>query len=155
MASAEQLLIWAKEVLDNKGYNYGVEDDEPTILSGMSLDNKLNSTNIRIFCRDGHIAIYAFVKIYADEGCRSNVAEYITRANYGLTFGNFEMDLSDGEVRYKMVLDADTMESLPESVFMRAFYIPIHMLEKYGDGLLAVMFGMKSPEEAIDEAEAE
>lgn len=28
-------------------------------------------------------------------------AEFLTRANYGLVFGNFEMDMHDGEIRYK------------------------------------------------------
>ena len=26
-------------------------------------------------------------------------AEFLTRANYGLVFGNFEMDMHDGEIR--------------------------------------------------------
>jgi hypothetical protein len=35
---------------------------------------------------------------------RLAVAEYLTRANYGLAAGNFELDFDDGEVRYKSVL---------------------------------------------------
>lgn len=33
------------------------------------------------------------------------VAEYLTRANYGMIFGNFELDFNDGEVRYKKIID--------------------------------------------------
>ena len=35
------------------------------------------------------------------EDKRDVVCRYITRANYGLRNGNLEMDLDDGEVRYK------------------------------------------------------
>ena len=31
---------------------------------------------------------------------RQDIAEYLTRANYGMVMGNFEMDYSDGEIRY-------------------------------------------------------
>ena len=37
---------------------------------------------------------------------RQTAMEFITRANYGMSIGNFEMDLSDGEIRYKTSLDA-------------------------------------------------
>lgn len=33
------------------------------------------------------------------------LAEFITRANFGLNIGNFEMDFSDGELRYKTSID--------------------------------------------------
>ena len=32
--------------------------------------------------------------------------KYLTLANYGVVNGNFEMDLSDGEIRYKSYVDA-------------------------------------------------
>jgi len=35
------------------------------------------------------------------------VAEYITRANWGLSVGNWEIDLNDGETRFKTSLDAE------------------------------------------------
>jgi hypothetical protein len=33
------------------------------------------------------------------------MAEYLTRANYGLILGNFAMDMADGEVHYKVSVD--------------------------------------------------
>ena len=33
------------------------------------------------------------------------MAEFLTRANYGIMIGNFEMDFNDGEVRYKGALE--------------------------------------------------
>src|SRR3972149_5772185 len=38
------------------------------------------------------------------------VAEFLTRANYGMIIGNFEMDYSDGEVRYKTSIDVEGVE---------------------------------------------
>ncbi|WP_049790798.1 hypothetical protein [Trichormus azollae] len=35
------------------------------------------------------------------------IAECITRANYGMIIGNFELDFNDGEIRYKTSIDAE------------------------------------------------
>jgi hypothetical protein len=68
--------------------------------------------------KNGQIACYAQIRVdleqflfyvvapaKAPEAARMAVAEFITRANYGLRIGNFEMDFSDGEVRYKSSID--------------------------------------------------
>src|SRR5260221_4823931 len=44
---------------------------------------------------------YSFYAVKAPESKRVTAMEYVTRANYGLFIGNFELDMSDGEVRYK------------------------------------------------------
>jgi len=35
------------------------------------------------------------------------VNEFLTRANYGLNIGNFEMDFQDGEIRFKTAIDVE------------------------------------------------
>jgi hypothetical protein len=54
---------------------------------------------------------------------RQTVAEYLTRANYGLVLGNFEMDFSDGEVRYKTSIDVEGGQLVPQMV--RSVVIPM------------------------------
>ena len=44
------------------------------------------------------------------EEMRVPMAEFLTRANYGLRIGNFEMDFEDGEVRYKSSVDFEGIE---------------------------------------------
>ena len=53
------------------------------------------------------VAVYSVYGVKASEAKRVEAMEYITRANYGLIIGNFELDLSDGEVRYKTSLDVE------------------------------------------------
>ena len=48
---------------------------------------------------------YALVPLRVPEASRPAIAEAITRANYGLLLGNFEMDFGDGELRFKVTLD--------------------------------------------------
>ncbi len=48
-----------------------------------------------------HLVIYAYAPIKVLPETRLMAAEYLTRANYGMFIGNFELDFNDGEVRYK------------------------------------------------------
>lgn len=88
------------------------------------------------------------------ENLRIAVAEFITRANFGLRIGNFEMDFFDGEVRYKSSLDFEG-ETLNPRLIRNAIYPAVHTMDQYWPGLMSVVYGGKSPNEAIAEVEGE
>lgn len=95
---------------------------------------------------------YAVAPVKIPETARPAVAEFLTRANYGLRIGNFELDFSDGEVRYKSALDFES-ETLTPQWIKNAIYPAVNTLDRYMPGLLAVAYGSKSPAEAIQEIE--
>ena len=76
------------------------------------------------------------------------VAEYLTRANYGIRIGNFELDFDDGEVRYKSSLDFER-EVLGENLIENAVAHAIDNIDRYLGGLREVAVGLKTPKEAI------
>lgn len=96
---------------------------------------------------------YAVAPIKVPEAVRPAVAEYITRANYGLRIGNFELDYADGEVRYKSSLDFEGQMLTPELI-RNAIYPAVHTMDRYLSGLLRVSFGGATPLEAIEEVES-
>jgi hypothetical protein len=95
---------------------------------------------------------YAVAPVKVPEEIRTAVAEYLTRANYGLRIGNFEMDYADGEVRYKSSLDFEG-QSLTFDLIRNAIYPSVHTMDRYLPGLLRVSFGGATPHEAIEEVE--
>jgi hypothetical protein len=97
---------------------------------------------------------YAVAPVKAAEEVRSDVAEYLTRANYGLRIGNFELDYQDGEVRYKSSLDFES-ETLTSNFIRNAIYPAVQTMDRYLKGLLSVMYGGRTPVEAIQEVEGE
>ena len=98
------------------------------------------------------LIIYAIAPVKVPEETRVAAAEYITRANYGLRIGNLEMDFSDGEIRYKSSLDFEE-ETLTSQFIKMATYPAVQTLDHYTPGLMAVIYGGKSPEEAVAEVE--
>jgi hypothetical protein len=86
------------------------------------------------------------------EAKRGAIAEYITRANFGLIHGSFEMDLRDGLVRYKTTALA-AGGPLSEDTVTGLIRINFGMWDRYFAGLMAVVYGSKEPALAIAEAE--
>ena len=71
-----------------------------------------------------------------------------------MVIGNFELDYSDGEIRFKSSLDVEDSE-LTEPMVRSAVYWAVVMMDKYLPGLLQVIGGDIRPVDAIDDIEAE
>jgi len=95
---------------------------------------------------------YVMCPVKAPEEKRQAIAEFIARANYGLRIGNFELDFSDGEVRYKSSLDFEGVVLGPELIH-NAIYPAAQTMDRYLPGLMGVIYGNKTPAEAIAEIE--
>ncbi len=83
---------------------------------------------------------------------RQAVAEFLTRANYGLTLGNFEMDFSDGEVRYKTSVDVEGGQ-LTTQMMKTLVYVNVLMMDKYLPGIMSVIYAGTSPADAVAKIE--
>src|SRR5512138_3185319 len=97
---------------------------------------------------------YAVAPVKVPDEVRMAVAEYLTRANYGMRIGNFELDYSDGEVRYKTSLDFEG-ETLSHSLIRHSIYPAVLTMDAYVPGLMSVVYGGRTPFEAIEEIEGQ
>ncbi|MHC5673518.1 GTPase [Nostoc sp.] len=82
------------------------------------------------------------------------IAEFLTRANYGLNIGNFEMDFRDGEVRYKTSIFLGDNE-LDYPVIRRIVYSNLSTIDDYFPAIMKVIYGGMSAEEAVNQIEGE
>lgn len=100
----------------------------------------------------GQVVMYSVCPMTVPEGLRIAVAEFITRANYGLIIGNFELDYDDGEVRYKTSLDAENAP-LSHELLQPLVYANVWTMDRYLPGLMAVIYGSSSPKDGVALAE--
>jgi hypothetical protein len=100
----------------------------------------------------GIVIFYSIAPVNVPEGPRAAVAEYLTRANHNMTLGNFELDYSDGEVRYKTSTRVGS-DALTDNMLEPLLFANLATMDRYLPGLMAVAFGNRSPAEAIAEAE--
>jgi hypothetical protein len=131
----------------------------PTVIQGRNTYRFLyDGKNGRLTCfadlrmNLAQLLLYAVAPVKAPEETRLAVAELIARANYGLRIGNFELDFSDGEVRYKSSLDFEATE-LNAQWIRNAIYPAVQTMDRYLPGLMSVIYGGKTPYEAIEDIE--
>lgn len=82
---------------------------------------------------------YSVCQTNAPEGKRPAMAEFITRANYGLYIGNFEMDFNDGEIRYKTSIDI-AGQPLTPPLIKALVYANVALMDRYLPGIMAVIY---------------
>ncbi|MCX4243745.1 YbjN domain-containing protein [Paraliomyxa miuraensis] len=83
---------------------------------------------------------------------RNEVMRFVTMANYGMQVGNFELDLEDGEVRLKTSIDVEGVP-LDDRLLHNLVELNLMMMGLYFEGLIAVMHGEATAEEAIAQVE--
>ena len=98
------------------------------------------------------VVFYSIPEVNVPEERRAAMAEFITRANYGTIVGIFEMDYSDGEVRYKTSIDFEGSE-VSAAHCKQLVYANVYTMDRYLKGILAVAFGGKDALEAVNEVE--
>lgn len=97
---------------------------------------------------------YSVLSVNVPKEKRGRVAEFITRVNYGMVIGNFEMDYDDGEVRYKTSIDVEGVELLAPMI-RQVVYANLIITDRYLNSLMRVIYSDVEPEQAIAEGDAE
>lgn len=77
------------------------------------------------------------------------VAEMITRLNYGIPIGNFEMDFEDGEIRFKSSIDVEESE-LTDELIRPVVAASIFNMETYLPALIEVIETDDSPIDILE-----
>jgi hypothetical protein len=95
---------------------------------------------------------YTLCPIIPPANHRPALAEFITRANYGMTIGNFELDYTDGEIRYKTSIDVEN-DRLTPALIQTLVYTNITMMDQYLPGIQAILDHKMTPAEAIQAIE--
>jgi hypothetical protein len=142
-----------KSYLGDIGFKYTKHDTKPLLYLGFSGENGNWNCVADVKEEKAVFIFYSILSSNVPEATRAAAAEYLTRANYNLILGNFELDFSDGEVRFKTSVNMGG-EPLTKAVIEPMVLTNLAMVDRYLPGLMAVAYGGKSPEEAIREAEA-
>ncbi len=102
---------------------------------------------------DSRVMFYSVLSTPAPVEKRLAVAELLTRANHRMVLGNWELDFSDGEVRYKT--SAFTGEDDIDLQHAAALAFPnVLTTDRYLPAILGVMFGDLTPLEALRRVES-
>lgn len=143
-----------RRFLDKKHLYYHASEILGLIQLDLPTDSMIRRVDLRINVKNDSYTVRALSSVSADPKdakSMARLAEYLTRVNYRLRNGNFEMDYRDGELAFKCYVDCHggvpVQEAIDDSIFC-----PPAMFHQYGNGILQVM-GV-DPAQALEDCEA-
>jgi hypothetical protein len=95
---------------------------------------------------------YSVLPINVPENRLAKMAEFLTRVNYGMVIGNFEMDYDDGEIRYKTSVDIEGSE-LGFAMIRQIVYANLVITDRYLPGVMRVIYSEDKPHEILESLE--
>jgi hypothetical protein len=96
---------------------------------------------------DQQLAIYCVCTLTIPAERRATVMEFVTRANFGLRLGCFELDLDDGEFRFRGSADFEGVDPAPATA-RALLYTAVATMGRYVPALVDVVDGA-APKDAL------
>lgn len=144
-----------KSYLKEDDWHFSFDEETGLFRFGLSLSSKIKKINYIVDVKEDQYIVYAIAPIGADEEDKkmmATMAEFVCRANYGLKNGNFELDMRDGEVRFKCFVDCEGITPSKDMV-ENSIHCPAAMFKRYGSGIVDIIFGNATAKEAVEKCE--
>ena len=142
-------------ILKEDDWSFNFDEDTGIFRMGVSNIEGFNNVMIRIIVNDDSYAIHVIAPINApvsDAESKNKYTEFFCRANFGLKYGSFDFDVSDGEIMYR-AFNFCLEQSVDKGLFLSSIACCASTLSRYADGILGMVFGNLSVDEAIAKVE--
>ena len=152
----ETALAFFARHLDGLKWQYHRSTGHPTLFCGFNGGDALWDFNMVSRAKgDGQflLGVSSFIPNKARPERRAAVAELLTRINWELTMGCFEMNHADGEIRFRtsvMLPAADITDGIVKHLLGSNLAIVDERINQ----IMAVLYSSTSPEDAIKPKEA-
>jgi hypothetical protein len=134
-------------------WNFYEMDDAPVLTMTFSGKNGRWTCYAQAREAQEQFVFYSVCPINAPKEKLAEVVEFITRANYGMIVGNFELDYNDGEIRYKTSIDIEGTD-FPPVLVKQVVYANVVVVDRYLSGLMRVIYGDVAPVDEIAKIES-
>lgn len=138
-----------KEYLKAVELTYSIVENETVIT--FSYTSKGNyQCIIDIDEHDQIILVYTILGSIIALDKRNRISQLLTKINYGLRIGNFEMDYDDGQIRYKTSIDYDGVKEFDDSFIANLILISLTTTDKYFQAIEEGLHTRKTIEKILE-----
>lgn len=152
---SDEIVNVVKKFLDDDEWHYSFDEKTGIFRFNLRIRSKIKKISYVIDVHDEEFIVYGMSPVCADSEdaeMMAQMAEFICRANCGLMNGCFELDFSDGEIRFRSFVDSDNL--LPSTeVVENSVYCTSAMFKRYAAGIVDIIFGGASAKDAIAKCE--
>jgi hypothetical protein len=153
MEQASEILSQICGYMDAEQYRYHVREDPPMIQTGFGTRTGAYQVSIVTYSDRPVLGLYVPLPLVVPEDRRTAVAETITRANFGMCLGAFEMDMSDGRLMFKSAMPIGDA-TISHQQFRDLLGSAMAMVDLYFRSFVRLLYGDDlSPAEVIAEVE--
>jgi hypothetical protein len=146
--SSSQLFEAMRRFFEEDEWKFVQVEEQPILRLGCTGENGEWTCYAQMKEEPGRFIFYSVLSAKAPENKRLPLAEFLTRANYGMILGNFELDFGDGEIRYKTSAYVEDFQP-SKDFFHTLVYTNLLVMDKYLPGIMSVIYAGMNPEQAI------
>jgi len=142
------LINLVKDFLIEQEWQFSQIEDKGVFIFGISGKNGKFQCYADIREDESKFTFFSIFGVNTPENKKLEIAELLTRINYGSFLGNFEMDFESGEVRFKTNLFYKSIDP-PLEMVAPLIITPIVTMDKYLPSIMGVIFNNLTPLQAI------
>lgn len=149
-----KLLDLISKYFTDDNWQFVTLEDDPVLRMEYVADEHEWVCYAQVLEEDEQFVFYSIAPIQVTQPKLWLCLEYLTRANFNLIMGNFELDMDSGMVRFKTSIDVEG-DRLSQPLFRSIVYSNVIIMERYLPGLEAIIRGNARPADALAIAEGE
>ena len=149
-----RILDIAMQFFTEDGWPYHQVEERSILKTGFEGKNGQFTCYAQERSEQEQFVFYSVFPVHVPHEQLMAAGEFVNRANYGMIIGNFELDYSDGEVRYKTSVDVEGAP-MEEEMLRHLIYANVLTLDKYFSGFMRLIYAGIAAEDAIREVEGE
>lgn len=150
MVKATQVYESICSAMDAHEIKYTRHDDDLVITCGFAGDDLPMDFLFRVNADAEVVSLISPMSFKIAEDKRVDAALAVCIANYGLVNGAFDYDISDGEIRFRMVSSYRGETKLDGEVFFYMLLASNFTVDKYNDRFLMISKGMIDVQKFIE-----
>lgn len=148
----KQIIDAVRDYMDVEDLRYKVDFEHkphPLLVTGFELREGTPDVKMIIDARETGYMVLAIPEMRFSAQHIGELQEYVTRANWNFLSGSFDLDVHDGDVRFRYFVDCDGLRMLPMAIIERSIHLPVCIIDRFGAGLCAVTEGIVDARTAI------
>ncbi len=138
--------------LDDNSWKYDLIEEDGIVKLGFGSESKFEYYITYFAINQSTFTFNVVIPANAQEEVRMRTVEFITKVNYHLLLGSFEMDFDDGQLIYKTTHCCE--DTVPTKAQINAvMFTSVMTVEKYSDAIIALLSESATVDKAIEMAE--
>jgi len=137
------------EFFNHRGWGYNQDPTKPVIHTGFSGDNGRWQCVAVAGPEDKHLLFLSLLPSKATSNRRAACAELLTRINFGLALGCFELDFEGGEIRFRTSIPLASEAVSPE-VVEHLVFSNLSTVDRFFGAIMNVIYADVPPKAALN-----